>query len=140
MSYVTLLAASHPMPLYDPGLRRVSASGAFSVETPGFSIQPHEYYRDAVEDLDLNMKPYQYELDVQATTEEAALLRAYLEQHTSPGEQVELWTVWVGSDRALQIPHFRGRLADLDQEALEQLCNPPEQNGCPGQCRMTVTI
>ena len=29
---------------------------------------------------------------------------------------------------------------DLDREALEQLCDPPTQNGCPGQCRMAVTI
>ena len=30
--------------------------------------------------------------------------------------------------------------AHLDREALEQLCDPPTQNGCPGQCRMAVTI
>ena len=29
---------------------------------------------------------------------------------------------------------------DLDREALEQLCDPPRQNGCPGQCRMAGTI
>ena len=58
----------------------------------------------------------------------------------TPGETVELWHLWVGDDREEKIPRFRGRLADLDREALEQLCAPPPQNGCPGQCRMAVTI
>ena len=60
MSYVMLVAADHPLPLYDSGIRRSSASTAggacVQVETPGFSIQPHQYYRDAVEALGLEMK------------------------------------------------------------------------------------
>ena len=57
MSYVMLVAADPPLPLYDSGIRRSSASTAggacVQVETPGFSIQPHQYYRDAVEALGL---------------------------------------------------------------------------------------
>lgn len=41
MSYVMLVAADHPLPLYDSGIRRSSASTAggacVQVETPGFS-------------------------------------------------------------------------------------------------------
>ena len=144
MSCVILLAADHPLPLYDPGLRRISVFRAqgreMTLETPGFAVLAHEYYRSAVEMLGLEMKPYQYELNVEATEEEAALLRTYLEEHCSPGDQVELWNLWVGSDREAKVPSFRGRLTDLDAEALEQLRHPPVRNGCPGQCRMTVLL
>ena len=130
MSYVMLVAADHPLPLYDSGIRRSSASTAggacVQVETPGFSIQPHQYYR--------------YELNVEAAEAEAEQLRAYLKRSCRPGETIELWNLWVGDDREEKIARFQGRLGDLDREALEQLCDPPTQNGCPGQCRMAVTI
>ena len=55
MSCVMLVAADHPLPLYDSEIRRSSASTAggacVQAETPGFSIRPHQYYRDAVEAL-----------------------------------------------------------------------------------------
>ena len=140
MSCVILLAADHPMPLYDPELRRAAVSGGFTLEVPGFSVQAHEYYRDAVDSLGLEMKPFRYELNLESTDEDAARLRAYLEANGTPGEQAELWNLWVGDDRAEKIPHYRGSLADLDRDALEQLCSPPQQNGSPGQCRMTITI
>ena len=144
MSYVMLVAADHPLPLYDSGIRRSSASTAggacVQVETPGFSIQPHQYYRDAVEALGLEMKLWQYELNVEAAEAEAEQLRAYLKRSCRPGETIELWNLWVGDDREEKIARFQGRLGDLDREALEQLCEPPTQNGCPGQCRMAVTI
>lgn len=140
MSCVILLAADHPMPLYDPDLRRISVSNGFTVEVPGFSIQAHEYYRDAVDSLGLEMKPFQYELNLDATDEDAEQLRTYLETNGTPGEQVELWNLWVGDDRETHVPHFRGRLVDLDVDTLDQLCNPPVRNYIPGQCRMTITI
>ena len=128
---------------YD-SIRRSSASTAggacVQVETPGFSIQPHQYYRDAVEALGLEMKLWQYELNVEAAEAEAEQLRAYLKRSCRPGETIELWNLWVGDDREEKIARFQGRLGDLDREALEQLCDPPTQNGCPGQCRMAVTI
>ena len=133
MSYVMLVAADHPLPLYDSGIRRSSASTAggacVQVETPGFSIQPHQYYRDAVEALGLEMKLWQYELNVEAAEAEAEQLRAYLKRSCRPGETIELWNLWVGDDREEKIARFQGRLGD-----------PPAQNGCPGQCRMAVTI
>lgn len=140
MSCVILLAADHPMPLYDPELRRISVSGDFTLEFPGFSVQAHEYYRDAVDALDLEMKPFLYELNLEATEEDAKQLRTYLEANCHPGEEIELWNLWVGDDRETNVPHFRGRLADLDLETLTQLCNSPQRGLVPGQCRMTVTI
>ena len=140
MSCVTLLASDRPMPLYGPELRRVTVSGGFTLEAPGFSVQAHEYYRDAVDCLGLEMKPFQYELNLEATGEDARQLRAYLQANSTPGEQVELWNLWVGDDREPHVPHFRGRLADLDADTLDQLCNPPVRNHIPGQCRMTITI
>ena len=100
----------------------------------------HAYYREAVEELGLNMKPWQYELNVEAREDEAALLRDYLNKHSIPGEQVELWNLWVGEDRGETVPCYRGRLADLDSHALDLLCNPPMEQDGPGQCRMIVTI
>ena len=144
MSCVILLAADRPLPLRAATTKRtrtVSAGGrTLTVEEDGFSVREHRYYRQAVDELGFAMKPCRYELDLAATEEDAALLRAYLEEHCAPGEQVELWNLWLGDDRETKVPSFRGQLMDLDREALEQLCSPPLQNGSPGQCRMTVTI
>lgn len=137
MSAVFLLTADHPLPLYDPELRRtytVQAEGKeITVETPGFSIQPHEYYRDAVEQLGLELKPYQYEVDLYPTGEEAALLQAYLKQNCIPGETVELWYLWVGLE-AEQVLRFSGPLEDLDKAALEQLEARPLGQTCLSIC------
>ena len=91
------------------------------METPGFSIQPHQYYRDAVEALGLEMKLWQYELNVEAAEAEAEQLRAYLKRSCRPGETIELWNLWVGDDREEKIARFQGRLGDLDREALAAL-------------------
>ena len=124
MSAVTLLCADRPLPLYDSGIRRVETSShgghTVSIEPNGFSVQEHTYYREAVEDLGLELKPYQYELDLQATEGDAAELRAYLEKHLRPGEAVELWSLWVG-DGPTRPHRFGGRLADLDLDAIKQL-------------------
>ena len=144
MSAVTLLCADRPLPLYESGVRRVETSshGGYTVriEASGFSVGEHTYYREAVEDLCLTMKPCRYELDLRATQEDAAELRAYLAKHLRPGETVELWNLWVGVDREDQVSRFQGELADLALDTLEQLCFPPVERDCPGQCRLTVTI
>ena len=46
------------------------------------------------------MKPHRYELDLRATEQDAALLRDYLRQSCIPGEQVELWNLWVSDIRS----------------------------------------
>ena len=124
MSAVTLLCADRPLPLYDSGIRRVETSShgghTVSIEANGFSVQEHAYYREAVEDLGLTMKPCRYELDLRATEEDPAALRAYLEKYLHPGEAVELWNLWVG-DGPTRPHRFGGRLADLDLDAIKQL-------------------
>ena len=116
MSAVTLLCADRPLPLYESGVRRVETSsyGGYTVriEASGFSVGEHTYYREAVEDLYLTMKPCRYQLDLRATQEDAAELRAYLAKHLRPGETVELWNLWVGTDPA-RPRRFSGALGDV---------------------------
>ena len=140
MSRVILLAAERPLPLLEPAFRRVRGTGKFTVGPDGFSVRPHEYYRGAVDELGVELKPFQYELDLEVTQEDVDALRAYLADHCRPGERVELWNLWVGVDREDRIPHFQGELADLALDTLEQLCSLPMERDCPGQCRLTVTI
>lgn len=101
MSHVTLLAADRPLPLYDPGARRIRTvrfgQRTFTMDQDGFSIQAHGYYRAAVDDLELPIKPFRYELNLQATQQDAELLRDYLDKNLSPGEQAQVWNLWVGT-------------------------------------------
>ncbi|SCI78848.1 Uncharacterised protein [uncultured Flavonifractor sp.] len=136
MSCVYLLAASHPMPLYDSGLRRrrtvKAGTTVVTVEEDGFSVQAHEYYRWAVDDLGLDIQPYRYELNLAPTVEDAAQLRAYLEQNCAHGETVELWHLCVGGEKH-RIRRFSGALSGLEQDTLEQLEEHP-------QTCLTITI
>ena len=124
MSCVYLLAASHPLPLYDSGLRRLrtvkDGSTAVTVEEDGFSVQAHEYYRCAVDGLGLDIQPCRYELNLYPTQEDAAQLRAYLSKNCARGETVELWHLWVGGG-VHRIRRFSGPLSALAQDTLEQL-------------------
>ena len=120
MSRVILLCADHPLPLYAAQTRRVYFHRGVRYEEEGFSVQPHVYYRPAVDNLELSMKPHRYELDLRATEQDAALLRDYLRQSCIPGEQVELWNLWVGDGPARAF-RFTGPLAALEPDTLEQL-------------------
>ena len=120
MSRVILLCADHPLPLYAAQTRRVYFHRGVRYEEEGFSVQPHVYYRPAVDNLELSMKPHRYELDLRATEQDAALLRDYLRQSCLPGEQVELWNLWVGDGPARAF-RFTGPLAALEPDSLEQL-------------------
>lgn len=99
-----------------------SSYGGYTVriEASGFSVGEHTYYREAVEDLYLTMKPCRYQLDLRATQEDAAELRAYLAKHLRPGETVELWNLWVGNDPA-RPRRFSGALGDVELDTLKQL-------------------
>ena len=136
MSCVYLLAASHPLPLYDSVLRRLrtvkTGSMVVTVEEDGFSVQPHEYYRWAVDELGLDMQPCRYELNLASTEEDAAQLRAYLAQNCAHGETVELWHLWVGGEEH-RIRRFSGPLSALERDTLEQL----EEHS---QTCLTITI
>ena len=120
MSRVMLLCADHPLPLYDSQTRRVYFRRGVRYEEDSFSVQPHVYYRPAVDDLEFSMKPHRYELNLRATEQDAALLQDYLRQNCIPGEQVELWNLWVG-DARVRAFRLAGPLADLDADALAQL-------------------
>ncbi len=138
MSRVILLAAEHPLPCYQSDIQRPSPPnrGPIVVTLPPecycFSVQPHRDYRMAVEELGLEIKPYQYELNLKATEQDAWELRNYLTQHCQTGEQVALWNLWVG-DVNVRAFHLEGPLSDLDKEALEQLFEKD-------QTCMTITI
>lgn len=145
MSYVLLLAADRPLPLCDCQEMRTTAVKAHgTVHTiscmRGFKVSEHSYYRSAVDELGHAMKAHQYELCVERHGQDLQNLRDYLEENLSPGESVELWNLWVGIDRSRHVAHYRGRLADFDMDTLEQFCSPPDRDGLPGQCRMTVII
>lgn len=124
MSCVHLLAADHPLPLHDQGVRRLRTAKAgrteITVEEDGFSVQEHGYYRLAVDELGLDMGPCRYEVNLAPTEEDAALLRAYLAKHCAHGETVELWYLWVGGG-ARSVRRFSGPLSALERDALEQL-------------------
>lgn len=133
MSAVTLLAADHPMPLSEARTRRIRTVRAgrdtITVEEDGFSVQEHAYYRWAVDELGLAMKPCRYELDLRATEEDATLLRDYLRQNGISGETVELWQLWVGTDPE-KLVRFSGPLKDLDKDTLEQMESRPLGQTC----------
>ena len=90
------------------------------MEEDGFSVQEHRYYRPAVDELNLPMKPCRYELDLRATWEDVQGLRAYLTANANPSEQVELWYLWVG-DAPSRVRRFCGPLSDVAVDTLEQL-------------------
>ena len=125
MSHVILLAADRPLPLYDAGScrERTSTCQGYTVtmEVGGFAVRPHEYYRQVVDELELPMKPCRCELDLEATEQDAELLRGYLERYLSPGEQVQLWSVWVPRCPEDRLDRYRGRLEDLDLETVALL-------------------
>ena len=98
-----------------------TSSTVVTVEGDGFSVQANEYYRQAVEELDFPMKPCRYELDLEPTGQDAGLLRTYLERHLRPGEEVQLWSVWVPRYPEDGLSRYRGRLEDLDGDALAPL-------------------
>ena len=136
MSCVYLLSASHALPLCDSGTRRLRTGRVgridATVEEDGFSVMEHSYYRHAVDDLGLDMQPCRYELNLAPTEEDAAQLRAYLEQNCFHGETVELWHLWVGGEKQ-RICRFSGSLSALEQDTLEQLEEHP-------QTCLTITI
>ena len=144
MSQVTLLAADRPFPLADRQVERESVSVVNGKEykisfVRGFRVAEHSDYRESVDALGCAMKPYQYALELEACEEDLSALRTYLKEQLAAGEEVELWTLWVGVDQPGHVPHERRRLADFDMADLEKLCQPPHHNGLPGQCRMTIT-
>ena len=121
MSSVMLIAADKPLPLADCQEMRVYRKSGVSIALEaGFAVWEPVYYRKAVDDLGFAIKPFQYELSVEnRETDWHALLR-YLRDNLSPGESVELWSLWVGNGPGI-LRRYRGSLADFDMEAFGQL-------------------
>ena len=154
MSRVLLITADKPLPLCDKQEERTTVvefpvaaplaeklGGSFTVTTvDGFKVDEHIYYRAAVDELGYSMKPYQYELQLQACETDVNHLRDYLTANFAPGEEAELLNLWVGTNHEAGPARFKGALADFDLESLEQFLNPPMNAPLVGQCRMTITI
>ena len=133
MSRVYLIAADQSLPLCNiqekctrvmklsenfrnPALR--GQERVFS-GTNQFHIQEHVYYRDAVNALELEMKPYQYALEVEEDEWGVEKLTTYLKENLKPGEQVELWSLWVGYD-IIPPARYAGKLDDFALDTLHQ--------------------
>ena len=147
MSRVHLIAADKPLPLRDRQAERTSTTKVSGREytisfVRGFRVAEHTYYRHAVDILNYPIKPYQYELAIELHEDDLRHLTEYLAANFSPGETVELWSIWVGIDSSDRPPpHYTGTLADFDMDTLEQFLKPENASRRhPGQCRMTITI
>ena len=128
MSRVYILAAGKELSLCGVQEPRTSRAGGYAVTLrQGFKVEPLCYYRHAVEELGWPMKPFRYEFSLEKEEKDLRDLRTYLETNFSPGEGLELWSVWLSGDIDKKCPpRFRGRLADLDMEALEQFLTAEE--------------
>ena len=144
MSRVYLLAADKPLPLCDKQAERTSVvrvtGKSFTITAArGFRVSEHRYYRHAVDVLNYPIKPHRYELELEQHPDDLAHLLEYLRSNFTSGETLELWSIWVGTDQSRPV-RYSGALAEFDQDTLEQLLNPPEQDDGPGQCCLTVKV
>ena len=145
MSRVYLIATDKPLPLCGRQEERTSAvsvngTSHTSSFVRGFRVAEHRYYRSAVDVLQLPLKPFQYELELELHEDDLMHLKDYLSRNFQPGETVELWNIRVGVDRSSKLPHFSGSLQEFDMETLNQFLNPDTPRHLPGQCRITITI
>lgn len=97
-----------------------------AADRPVSGLPPLDYYRQAVEELGYPMRPRRYEIPMEGGAEDLENLQACLREDFSPGEILELWSVWVGDVNKKRPVRFRGRLADFDREALEQFLSAEE--------------
>ena len=120
MSRVYLIAAGKDLPLLDR-VRESSYVNHCLVLANGIRVLAHEYYRWAVDELGYERKPCQYELDVVQHENDLRSLIDYLKENLSPGEEVELWSLWVGSGGGERPRRYRGRLSEFDLDTLGML-------------------
>jgi len=126
MSRVTLIAADKPLPLCSH--QEVRTKTAMVKGTPhtisfprGFQVSEHSYYRSCVDGLGYSMKPYAYELELDVDETDLAHLKDYLSKQFSPGEEAELWSLWIGKLPERVPLRRRSSLSDLDLHTLEQV-------------------
>ena len=127
MSHVSLIAADKELPLCDKREYRESTVTAPNNEhftigfTRGFAVTEHSYYRDAVDGLGLEIKPFRYALDFECCEADLNQLLIYLKENFSPGEEAELWSLWVGSGGGERPVRYRGGLPEFDLDTLGML-------------------
>lgn len=122
MSRVILIAADHALPLCDRREYRESAAGGITVGSPrGFQIAEHRYYRDAADALGFAMKPFQYELSLENCRTDLDRMLDYLRANFAPGEEAELWSLWVGDGGGTRPVRYRGKLSEFDLDTLGML-------------------
>ena len=127
MSRVILIAADKALPLCDLQQLRTKTSTLPDGESfvldyeAGFRIEPHAYYQPAVDALGYTVKPFQYELDFEAVEQDLCSLQRYLRQNFAPGEQLELWSVWVGDGEHPELIRITQSVGEIDLAVLEQL-------------------
>lgn len=149
MSHVNLIAADKELPLRDCQEFRENTTTvngkSFTIGcTCGFFVAHHEYYRYAVDELSIEMKPFQYEMDFQVCQTDLEHLLTYLRENFSPGEEVELWSLWVGSG-AGRVRHYRGKLSEFDLDTLGMLYELEREPDLTGEfddliCQVCLTI
>ena len=121
MSRFYLIAADKPLPLCDcRSVRTRIFRGASIAMECGFAVKEHDYYRNAVNDLGCVRKPFRYEMQLDDAAEDLPLLREYLDAQFSPGESVELWSLWAGGEET-SAKRYRGTFAEFDLDAMEML-------------------
>ena len=139
MSHVSLIAADKELPLCDKQEYRertvtVPNSKRITIGCPcGFRVEEHSYYRDSVDFLDYEMKPFQYELTLENCETDLNHLLTYLRENFSPGEEVELWSLWVGSGGGERPIHYRGRLSEFDLDTLGMLTETQKEPDLTGE-------
>lgn len=87
----------------------------------GFQVEEHSYYRYAVDELGYSMKPCQYELSFEEVEKDLHDLCSYLRENFTPGETVELWSVWVGDEPHPELLRRSKPAAEVDMALLNEL-------------------
>ena len=139
MSHVSLIAAGKELPLCDrqeyrertatlPNNKRLTIGCA-----SGFRVEEHSYYRDSTDFLGYEMKPFQYELTLEKCETDLNHLLTYLRENFSPGEEVELWSLWVGDGHGERPIRYRGRLSEFDLDILGMLTELPKEPDLTGE-------
>ena len=132
MSHVNLIAAGRELPLLDH-VRETKYENCRFTSANGIRVLEHGYYRWAVDELGFKMKPCQYELDIVQHETDLRSLIDYLNKNFSPGEEVELWSLWVGSGGGERPVHYRGRLSEFDLDTLGMLTEYAKEPDLTGE-------
>ena len=149
MSRVSLIAADKELPFCHRQAFREHTSTvngkSFTIGfSCGFSVSSHTYYRDAVEELGIEMKPFRYELSFEVCQADLDHLLAYLRENFAPGEEVELWSLWVGGG-AGRARRYRGKLSEFDLDTLGMLYEMQREPDLTGEfddlfCQVCLTV